>query len=89
MMDRLTMYPIAFVTTVQPWLAAWVLSISFFLTIGVVALLSRGRRRRQVIWMLALGYAATVVLVGLGTWLLLDIQMVSVEVLSVEPRSIP
>lgn len=86
-MERFTMYPVAFITTVQPWIAAWVLAISFFLTLLVVALVSRGRTARQVATMFALGYVATVIVVALTTSALLGFQAVQLEVVSVEPRS--
>ena len=41
-MDRFTLNPVAFITTVQPYLFVWVLAISFFVCLTVVALLSRG-----------------------------------------------
>ena len=87
-MDRFTMYPVAFITTVQPWVAVWVLAISFFITIMVVALLGRDRPPRQLIAMALLGYVATVMAVGLGIGMLSGLEMVEVEVVSVSPRSL-
>lgn len=88
MMDRFTMYPIAFITTIQPWLAAWVLSISFFLTMLFVALMSRGRTFKQVVALALVGYAAMTIVVGLGTSFFMGLKMVTVEVVSVSPRSL-
>lgn len=87
-MDRFTMYPVAFITTVQPWVAVWVFAISFFITIMLVALLGRDRSARQLVLMTIVGYIATTTVVGLGIGLLSGLQMVEVEVVSVTPRSL-
>lgn len=84
-MDRFTMYPVAFITTVQPWVAAWVLSISFFLTMLVVALLARERSIRQLLVMTVVAYVMITISVGLTTAMLSGLQMVDVEVVSVTP----
>ena len=87
-MDRFTMYPVAFITTVQPWIAAWVLAISFFLTMLVVALIAKGRSPKQVAVMTGVGYVLMVVVVGAGTAFFSGLNMVTVEVVHVEPKVI-
>ena len=79
------MYPVAFITTVQPWLTAWVLAISFFLTMLFVALLAKDRTPKQVVLMACVGYIVMVAVVGVGSTTLSGFQMVSVEVVSVSP----
>ncbi len=86
-MDRFTMYPVAFVTTVQPYLLTWVIAISFFLCLAVVALMSKGKDWKQVLLMFGGGYVVTAVIVTLVSSMLLDIAIMQVEVVSVEPRS--
>lgn len=85
-MDRFTMYPVAFVTTVQPYLFAWVLAISFFLSLTFVALVSRTRDWKQVLLTFAGTYAVMTVIVTLCTSVFLDIRVMDVEVVHVAPR---
>lgn len=86
MMDRFTMYPMAFITTVQPYLFAWALAISFFLTITVVALLSRDKSWKQIAALAIGGYFVMTVIVTLCTSVFLDLQVMQVEMVWVEPR---
>ncbi len=86
-MDRFTMYPVALITTIQPWVTAWVLAISFFVTMLIVALVAKHRTAKQVAAMALLGYLATTIAVGVGTAQLSGLQMVTVEVVSVTPSN--
>ena len=81
------MYPIAFVTTVQPWVTAWVVLIAFFLSMAGTALVSRGRSLRQVATMFVVGWCLLTVAVGVGTGFVAGLDFVTVEVVSVTPRS--
>lgn len=82
------MYPVAFVTTVQPWMLAWALTTSAFLTMSIIALWSRGKTVRQVVAGSLIAYPlvvlATCVVATVGTgWSIID-----VEVIRVIPRTI-
>lgn len=81
------MYPMAFVTTVQPYLFLWVLAISFFLTLTFVALVSKGKTWRAITATFLASYLVLTVVVTLCTTMLLDIQVMQVEVVWVEPRA--
>ena len=85
-MDRFIMYPVALITTVQPWIAAWVMSLSFFLTLMIVALLAKDRTVRQLAMMAVVTYIAVIIAVGLGTAVISGFQMVEFEVVSVMPK---
>ena len=87
-MDRFIMYPVAFVTTIQPWIALWVLVTSFFVTMAAVALASRGRTLKQLFWMSLLGYPAIVVAVGVGAALFTGWSMLQFEVVHVTPTAL-
>ena len=86
MMDRFTMYPVAFVTTVQPYLLAWVLAISFFVTMALVALMSKGKTWKQIAWMSVLSYGVVSIVTLLATTYFLDIQVIDLETFWVQPR---
>lgn len=86
-MDRFTMYPMAFITTVQPYLLAWVLAISFFITLAVAALLSRDKTWKQTAALAAGCFVVVAVIVGLCSSMVLDIHVMDVEMVWVPPRA--
>jgi hypothetical protein len=85
-MDRFTMYPMAFITTIQPYLFAWVMAISFFITLAVVALLSRRKTWKQTAALSVGCFVVISVIVALCTSMLLDIHVMEVEMVWVSPR---
>lgn len=82
-MDRWIMYPVAFVTTVQPYLLGWVLAIAFFITLAVVAALSRGRSWRQIVSWFVLVFLGVGVVATLAVTYVVDIHVIEVEVVRV------
>lgn len=82
-MDRWIMYPVALVTTLQPFLLGWVLAIAFFVTLAVVAALSRGRTWRQILAWFLLVYLGVAVSTTLAVTYVVDIHVVEIEVVRV------
>ncbi len=86
-MDRFTMYPMAFITTIQPYLFGWVLAISFFITLAAVALLSRGKELKQIALLSVGCFVVVSVIVTLCTSMVLEIHVMEVEMVWVPPRT--
>jgi len=77
-----TFQPVAIITEVAPRLALWVLGISFFVTLAIVALLSKGRRWYELACMFLVFFVVAAVLgVGICNWGL-EIAVVQFEVVS-------
>lgn len=74
--------PVAVITTLQPVLVAWLLAISFFVTLAVVAVVSKGRRWYELACMF---FVVFLLLAGVGlaatNWLL-EVTVFEVEVIS-------
>ena len=74
--------PVAIVTTLQPVLVLWLLAISFFVTLAVVAVISKGRQWYELACIFLLGFVLFFgVGLGIATWVL-DIAAVQIEVIS-------
>jgi hypothetical protein len=74
--------PVAIITTMQPLLVVWLLAISFFVTLAVVAMLSRGRKWFELACMFLVCFVVlSAVGVGVSYWLL-EVTVFQVEVIS-------
>lgn len=74
--------PVAIITTMQPLLVVWLLAISFFVTLAVVAMLSRGRKWFELACMFLVCFVfLSAVGVGVSYWLL-EVSVFQVEVIS-------
>lgn len=74
--------PVAIITTMQPLLVVWLLAISFFVTLAVVAMLSRGRKWFELACMFMVCFVVlSAVGVGVSYWLL-EVTVFQVEVIS-------
>lgn len=74
--------PVAIITTMQPLLVVWLLAISFFVTLAVVAMLSRGRKWFELACMFLVCFVVlSAVGVGVSYWLL-EVAVLQVEVIS-------
>jgi len=75
--------PVAIITEVAPTLAFWLLGISFFVTLAVVAVVSKGRRWYELVCLFLVVFLAAVAAgVGISNWIL-DITVVQFEVVSI------
>jgi hypothetical protein len=73
---------VAIITTMQPLLVVWLLAISFFVTLAVVAMLSRGRKWFELACMFLVCFVVlSAVGVGVSYWLL-EVTVFQVEVIS-------
>ncbi|MFU8806655.1 MAG: hypothetical protein ACNA8W_22795 [Bradymonadaceae bacterium] len=73
--------PVVFITTIQPFLLLWVVSVCFFITLAAVAMLSRGRRWFELGAMFVVIFGLTTVVGLAGTSAFLDITIFDVEVI--------
>jgi hypothetical protein len=74
--------PLTIITTLQPFLVAWVMSIAFFVTLAVVAVISKGRRWYELACLFLLAFLTLSACGILSAHWLLDIQMVDLEFIS-------
>ena len=86
-MDRWTMHPMAWVISVQPYLFCWVLAISFFLSLAVVALLSRGKSFAWFAGAFFCGWVCCFGLVSVVSSSFLNVDVFDVETISLGPMS--
>ena len=78
--------PVAIITTLQPILVLWLMAISFFVTLAVVAIVSKGRKWYELTCIFLLSFLLSFGLgLTLSTWIL-DISVVQVEMISVNSR---
>lgn len=66
----------------QPFLVAWVMSIAFFLTLAVVAVISKGRRWYELACLFLLAFLLFCAIGIVGTHLIFDIKMLDFEFIS-------
>lgn len=74
--------PVTVVTTLQPMLLAWLAAIAFFVTLAIVAILSRGRQWYELACLfliLFVGFASTNIFVA--NWVL-DVRVVEFNAIS-------
>lgn len=77
-MERL-MKPVAVVTTIQPYLLAWVVAITFFVSLTLVAVISRGRSLKQFVGIFVVCFFVLLTATTLSTRWVVDIHVVDVE----------
>jgi hypothetical protein len=82
-MFEMSLEPVAVIATVQPMLLMWLVAIGFFVTVAVVAWLSRGRSWAQLFNLfIAIFVATSLSCVGAVQWLT-SIDVVQIEIVSV------
>ena len=67
------------ITTIQPFLLAWVAAISFFLTLAITAMLSVDRRWHELVVIFGLGF---LVIFPSALWVtqwIVDIEIIQLE----------
>ena len=75
--------PLAIVTTMQPVLVVWLSAISFFVTLALVAILSKGRRWYELACMFFVGFVVlSATGLAVSNWVL-EVTVFEVEVISV------
>lgn len=87
-MDQLVMYPVAFVLTVQPWLLIWVLATSFFVTVSIIAVWSRGKTVREVIKRALITYPIVAALGAIAVTIATGWSVAEVETIRVVPHEV-
>lgn len=74
--------PVAVITTLQPVLVVWLLAISFFVSLAVVAVFSKGRRWYELASLFFVVFLLVSALgVGVSGWML-DVTVFEIEVIS-------
>lgn len=81
-MNSSSIAPYTIITTVQPLLVVWVLAISFFTTLAVVAILSRGRSWYELACFFLLIFVATSALGLVGAHFIMGVQWFDMQVIS-------
>lgn len=80
---------VVLITTVQPYLLAWVVAISFFLGLALTALVSPNRQWFELVVIFAIVMAVLVVLVGFVVQLVLGLSLIDVEAIQAIPTTGP
>ncbi len=75
------MRPVAVVTTVQPYLLLWVVGITFFVTVTLVAVISRGRSWQQLVVIFFGAFTLLAVTSVISTRYVIDVHVVDIEVI--------
>lgn len=75
------MEPYTIITTVQPIIVAWVGAIAFFVSLAIVAIISRGRHWSELICLFLLALLALTSVGLVGVQVVLDIHLLEFEVL--------
>lgn len=73
------MESLVLVTTVYPELIAWVLAISFFVSVALTAMVSPNRQWFELVVVFALCFAVNVGLVGVIVQVIAEIELIHVE----------
>ncbi|QDG54598.1 hypothetical protein FIV42_28785 [Persicimonas caeni] len=81
-MNSSSFEPYTIITTVQPLLMLWVLAISFFTTLAVVAVLSKGRSWYELACFFLLIFVATTVLGLTGAHFVMGVKWFDVQVIT-------
>ncbi len=74
--------PIVLITHLQPFLILWVLTVCFFVSLALAAILSRGRRWYEVGCIFFLMFVISGILGIVVTSLIVDVKMIDIEVIS-------
>lgn len=88
MIDQFTQYPIGIFTTVQPFLFGWVVAISFFISVSIVALLSKDKTKKQILLMSVGVFVIVTLLATLISSTVIGIGVVDMEVFWVRPGEV-
>lgn len=78
-MDLMQIESLVVITTIQPLLLLWLGAISFFISLAVTAMLSRGRRWFELVVIFALAFAVFVILGGVFFQWILGVQIFQLE----------
>lgn len=73
--------PVVFITTLQPFLLLWVASVCFFVTLAVVAMLSKGKLWYELGCMFALLFLVTTVIGLYGTSWVMGLKIFDLEII--------
>ena len=85
MIEQFTQYPIGFFTTVQPFLFLWVLAISFFITVSLVALLVKEKTWKEITALsVGLFFVVSIIATIVSTWVV-GVDVINTEVIWVKP----
>lgn len=76
------MEPVTIVTTVQFFLIGWVMSIAFFVSMALVAIVSKGRRWYEILGMFAVGFLLLSLVGVVGTQWIFGVHMIEVDFIS-------
>lgn len=75
------MKPVAVVTTVQPYLLLWVVGITFFVTVTLVAVISRGRSWKELVVIFFSAFFILTITSLISTRYAIDVHVVDIEVI--------
>lgn len=83
-MERWTQ-PLAIITTVQPFLLFWTMAIAFFLTLTLVAVISKGRTWKEIGAIFALSYLVVVLLTLFTSEVIVGVDILRFESVTYNP----
>ena len=75
------MKPVAVVTTVQPYLLLWVIGITFFVTVTLVAIISKGRNWKELAVIFFTAFFVLTITSLISTRYAIDVHVVDFEVI--------
>ncbi len=81
-MNSSSFEPYTIITTVQPLLIVWVLAISFFTTMAVVAIVSKGRSWYELACFFLLVFVFTTAMGLTGAHFVMGVKWFDVQVIS-------
>jgi hypothetical protein len=81
-MNRSNFEPYTIITTVQPLLLVWVLAISFFTTLAVVAIISKGRTWYELACFFLLIFVATSIFGLFGAHVIMGVEWFDMQIIS-------
>ena len=74
--------PVAVITTIQPYLMMWVLGITFFVALTLVAVVSRGRSWKQLVGIFLICFVLLSIVSLVSTRFTTIVQVFDIEIVS-------
>ena len=81
-MNETVLKPVVFITTIQPLLVGWVLAIAFFVTLALVAMVSRDRRWYELTCLFITAFVLLAAVSLAITGIFVDVRVVDLEIIT-------
>jgi len=78
--------PVAVITTIQPFLLFWAMSIAFFLTMTIVAIISKNKTWREVGLLFLVSYLVVISCTMLASEFVLGVEIFRMEIVTYDPQ---